>query len=110
MKATPAKHSTAERRKTGPSNHLTILRQHGRSYKLTRKSLTVHGKQMGDPGRAADCIFEAVTGTGMASDLTGKVARLVLGGDALDRMKESSDRFKHDLSLQEDSAASTAFE
>lgn len=77
---------------------------------VTRKFLTVHGKQMGNPEKGADRIFEAVTGTGMAGHLMGKVARLILGKDALDRMKESSDRFKHDLSLQEDSAASTAFE
>jgi hypothetical protein len=74
-----------------------------------RKFLTVHGKQMGDPEKGADRIFEAVTGEGMAGHLSGKVARLVLGSDAYGRMKKRSEKFIQDLDLQEKTAASTAF-
>ncbi|EED13643.1 short-chain dehydrogenase, putative [Talaromyces stipitatus ATCC 10500] len=77
---------------------------------VIRKFLTVHGKQMGDPEKGADRIFEACTGTGMAGHLTGNVSRLVLGSDAHTRMKKSSEKFVHELSLQEETAASTAFE
>ncbi|KAI8630066.1 putative short-chain dehydrogenase [Xylariaceae sp. FL1651] len=76
---------------------------------VMRKFLTIHGKQMGDPERGVERIFEAVTGDGMAGRLTGKVTRLVLGKDAFDRMKKSGDKFLQELSLQEETAKSTAF-
>lgn len=77
---------------------------------VIRKFLTVHGKQIGNPEKGADRIFEAVTGEGIAGQLTGKVIRLVLGNDALTRMKKSSEKFVHELSLQEETASSTNFE
>ncbi|KAK9234371.1 hypothetical protein V1525DRAFT_61249 [Lipomyces kononenkoae] len=76
---------------------------------VMRKFLTVHGKQIGDPEKGVERIFEAVTGDGMAGHLAGNVTRLVLGRDAFQRMKKSSDTFLHDLSLQEESATSTDF-
>ena len=51
--------------------------------------------------KGVERIFEAVTGTGMAGPLTGKISRLVLGSDAYARMQKSCERFDHDLSLQE---------
>ncbi|KAI3331471.1 putative short-chain dehydrogenase [Xylariaceae sp. AK1471] len=77
---------------------------------VMRKFLTVHGKQMGNPDKGVDRIFEAVTGEGMAGHLSGKVSRLVLGKDAYDRCKKSTDQLSHDLSLQAETAASTAFD
>ncbi|KAI9742969.1 MAG: hypothetical protein M1818_003264 [Claussenomyces sp. TS43310] len=76
---------------------------------VMRKFLDVHGKQIGDPEKAVERIFEAVTGVGMAGHLAGNVARLVLGRDALERMKKSNDMFRRDLSLQEELATSTDF-
>jgi hypothetical protein len=74
-----------------------------------RKFLTVHGKQMGNPEQGVERIFEAVTGEGMAGHLSGKVSRLILGKDAYDRCKKTNDQFSHELSLQAETAESTAF-
>lgn len=76
---------------------------------ITRKFLAVHGKQIGDPEKAVDRIFEAVTGEGLAGPLAGNVLRLVLGKDALSRIKVHSDKDLHELSLQEETATSTDF-
>ncbi|KAJ8121491.1 hypothetical protein ONZ43_g2072 [Nemania bipapillata] len=76
---------------------------------IKRKFLSIHGKQMGDPERGVDRVFEAVTGEGMAGSVTGKVRRLVLGKDCFDRMKAASERSLTELSLQEEIAKSTAF-
>lgn len=76
---------------------------------IMRKFLAVHGKQIGDPEKAVDRIFEAVTGDGLAGPLAGNVLRLVLGKDALSRMKVHSDKDLYELSLQEETATSTDF-
>lgn len=76
---------------------------------VMRRFLTVHGKQPGDPKKGVERIFEAVTGTGMAGPLTGKISRLVLGADAYARMQKSCERFSNDLSLQEEVALSTNY-
>ncbi|KAI0508445.1 putative short-chain dehydrogenase [Xylaria bambusicola] len=76
---------------------------------VMRKFLSIHGKQMGDPERGVDRVFEAVTGEGMAGQVTGKVSRLVLGKDCYDRMKKASEKSLVELSLQEEIAKSTAF-
>lgn len=76
---------------------------------VMRKLLTVHGKQLGDPQKGVERIFEAVTGTGMAGPLAGKISRLVLGSDAYARMQKSCEQFRHDLSLQEEVALSTDY-
>ncbi|KAI1441726.1 NAD(P)-binding protein [Annulohypoxylon stygium] len=67
------------------------------------------GKQVGDPEKGVERIFEAVTGEGMAGRLKGKVLRLVIGRDALVRMRKANDKFLADLALQEDVATSTDF-
>lgn len=76
---------------------------------IVRKFLSVHGKQIGDPEKAVERIFEAVTGQGLAGPLAGKVLRLVLGKDALTRMKAHNDKFLGELSMQEATATSTDF-
>lgn len=76
---------------------------------VMRKFLTIHGKQPGDPQKAAERIFEAVTGTGLAGPLAGKITRLVLGTDAYGRMQKSCERFSNDLKLQEEVSNSTNF-
>ncbi|KAI0107413.1 NAD(P)-binding protein [Hypoxylon sp. NC0597] len=68
-----------------------------------------NGKQIGDPEKGVDRIYEAVTGEGLAGRLKGKVLRLVIGRDALQRMRTTNDKFLEDLSLQEDIATSTDF-
>lgn len=76
---------------------------------VMRKFLTVHGKQPGDPQKGVERIFEAVTGTGLAGPLAGKISRLVLGSDAYARLQKSGERFNNDLSLQEEVALSTNY-
>lgn len=71
--------------------------------------LNLHGNQIGDPKKGVDRIFEAVTGEGLAGSLGSEVLRLVLGKDALERMRRNNDKFLHELSLQEESAKSTDF-
>ncbi|OTA78978.1 hypothetical protein M434DRAFT_402161 [Hypoxylon sp. CO27-5] len=68
-----------------------------------------NGKQIGDPEKGVDRIYEAVTGEGLAGRLKGKVLRLVIGRDALQRMRKTNDKFLEDLALQEDVATSTDF-
>lgn len=63
----------------------------------------------GDPRKGADRIYEAVHGEGMAGHLKGKVARLVIGPDALRRMRQKNDKFLADLQLQEEVTLSTDF-
>ncbi|KAI0886652.1 NAD(P)-binding protein [Annulohypoxylon maeteangense] len=67
------------------------------------------GKQIGDPGKGVDRIYEAVTGEGLAGKLKGKVLRLVIGRDSWERMRRNNDRFLADLAVQEDVALSTDF-
>lgn len=67
------------------------------------------GTQAGDPQKGVDRIYEALTGEGLAGKLKGKVARLVIGPDALRRMRKSNDKFLADLALGEEVALSTDF-
>nr|ODN78202.1 hypothetical protein L203_06124 [Cryptococcus depauperatus CBS 7841] len=74
-----------------------------------RKFLAVHGKQIGNPAVAAQRIFEAATGEGLAGKLNGQAIRMVLGSDALRRIKAWNENWATELSLQEDTALSTDF-
>ncbi|ATY61350.1 NAD(P)-binding domain [Cordyceps militaris] len=76
---------------------------------IVRKFLTVHGKQIGNPAEGVQRIFEAVTGQGLAGSLTGKCLRLVLGSDALRRIKAWNENWAKEVSLQEETAISTDF-
>ncbi|KAI1271283.1 putative short-chain dehydrogenase [Xylaria sp. FL0933] len=84
-------------------------------YKNTAVGATIErfsvadGKQMGDPDKAVERIFEIVMGEGMAGELTGKVQRLVLGEDAFTRMKKANDKFVHDFTIGEKVARSTGY-
>ncbi|KAI2635866.1 NAD(P)-binding protein [Hypomontagnella submonticulosa] len=73
------------------------------------KFLAYDGKQVGDPLKGVDRIFEAVAGEGMAGHLKGKVRRLVIGRDALERNRKAIDRFTADLALAEEVALSTDY-
>lgn len=76
------------------------------------------GKQVGDPDKAIERIFEFVVGEGMAGELALKMKegkdgdralRLVLGEDALTRMKRNNDKFVGDFTIGEKVALSTGF-
>ncbi|KAI8627118.1 putative short-chain dehydrogenase [Xylariaceae sp. FL1651] len=68
------------------------------------------GKQAGDPEKGIERIFEAVTGEGMAGELKGKVLRLVIGEDALTRMKRNNAKFVEDFTVGEKVALSTGYD
>ncbi|KAI0102504.1 putative short-chain dehydrogenase [Nemania sp. FL0031] len=75
-----------------------------------QKFATADGTQVGDPDKGIERIFEIVTGQGMAGELKGKVNRLVIGEDALTRMKNNNDKLVHDFTTCEKIAKSTAFD
>lgn len=70
---------------------------------------TMAGKQAGDPVKGVERIFEVVTGQGMAGHLKGKVLRLVIGEDALTRIRKQNDKFLDELNLGDEVARSTAY-
>lgn len=76
---------------------------------ILRKFLTIHGKQIGNPQEGVSRIFEAATGQGLAGSLNGKALRLILGSDALRRIKAWNENWAKEVSLQEDTAVSTDF-
>ena len=68
---------------------------------IRKRISSSHGKQPGDPDKAADAIVEAVTGNGRGKDVQGLI-RLPLGKDAVARanakfanFKENVDKVKH---------------
>ncbi|MCX2729081.1 oxidoreductase [Saccharopolyspora sp. NFXS83] len=75
-------------------------------YAATSGSVTAlegkHGKQFGDPARAAEVILDAV------ADAEPPM-HLVLGADALDRTRANADRLLGDLRRWEGASAATAF-
>ncbi|KAJ6447068.1 MFS multidrug transporter [Purpureocillium lavendulum] len=55
------------------------------------------GKQPGDPDKAVERMFQVITGEGSAGGLRGKVLRLPLGMDAVERIEKKTDRLRSDL-------------
>ncbi|KAL4754403.1 hypothetical protein BDW72DRAFT_214292 [Aspergillus terricola var. indicus] len=55
------------------------------------------GKQKGDPRKAVQRVFEVVTGTGEAGALRGKILRLPLGPDCVERVEGKMGRLQSDL-------------
>ncbi|KAI0514725.1 putative short-chain dehydrogenase [Xylaria bambusicola] len=76
---------------------------------ITEKFSVMDGKQIGDPEKGVERIFEIVTGEGLAGELKGKVLRLVIGEDAFTRMKRNTEKLVHDYTIQEKVAFSTGY-
>ncbi|KAL4807928.1 hypothetical protein BDV18DRAFT_168146 [Aspergillus unguis] len=68
------------------------------------------GKQRGDPAKAVGRVFEAVTGTGEAGHLKGKILRLPLGPDCVERIEAKMGRLQGDLDLARGVAMGTDFD
>lgn len=68
------------------------------------------GNQVGDPVKGVERMFEVITGEGMAGHLKGKILRLVLGDDALQRMTQNNNKFLGDLKAGEQVTKSTDFD
>ncbi|KAI1636044.1 putative short-chain dehydrogenase [Biscogniauxia mediterranea] len=69
------------------------------------------GSQKGDPAKGVERMFEIITGAPgtLGGGLTGRVKRLVLGEDALRRMKKNNAKFVEDYTLNEEVALSTDY-
>ena len=61
------------------------------------KFKSLKGKQPGNPDKAVAHLFQVITGTGTAGRLKGKVLRLVLGMDAVNRIEAKTNKLKEDL-------------
>ncbi|KAK0267196.1 hypothetical protein LTR35_016471 [Friedmanniomyces endolithicus] len=66
------------------------------SDKTAQRITAGHGRQAGDPVKAAQAIVEIVTGTGRGADLSD-VLRLPLGRDAVTRAQVKMKSFSHDM-------------
>jgi NAD(P)-dependent dehydrogenase (short-subunit alcohol dehydrogenase family) len=55
------------------------------------------GKQPGDPDKAVNRMFEVITGEGNGGKLRGKVLRLPLGMDAIERIEHKTKRLLQDV-------------
>ncbi|BCS20339.1 putative short chain oxidoreductase/dehydrogenase [Aspergillus puulaauensis] len=65
------------------------------------------GKQRGDPAKAVRRVFEVVTGTGEAGGLKGKILRLPLGPDCVERIEAKMGRLQSDLDTTREVALGT---
>ncbi|KAL2825666.1 hypothetical protein BJY01DRAFT_154758 [Aspergillus pseudoustus] len=68
------------------------------------------GRQRGDPRKAVERVFEVVTGTGEAGGLRGKILRLPLGPDCVERLEGKIGRLQRDLELTRRVAMGTDFD
>ncbi|KAK3169341.1 hypothetical protein OEA41_008724 [Lepraria neglecta] len=86
---------------------------HTEDYKTVKavfdKFSTMAGQQPGDPAKAAARIFEAVSGQGMAGHLKGKVLRMPLGDDCVERFEVKIKSMGEDLENVTEVARSTSF-
>ncbi|OGM46233.1 short chain oxidoreductase/dehydrogenase [Aspergillus bombycis] len=71
---------------------------------------SAQGKQKGDPEKAVARIFEVVTGEGAAGGLKGKVLRLPLGPDCVQRMQAKLDKASADLNAAREFALNTNYD
>ncbi|KAJ9157949.1 Oxidoreductase yusz [Pleurostoma richardsiae] len=78
--------------------------------RVMKKFEEMTGKQPGDPDKAVDRIFEVVAGEGPAGHLKGKLLRLPLGDDALQRIKTKVERVEKDLEASWDLASNLGFD
>lgn len=68
---------------------------------------TMQGTQKGDPIKGVARIFEAVTGEGQAGGLKGKILRLPLGPDCVERIEAKLKSVSNDLEAAREVALST---
>ncbi|KAK5111859.1 hypothetical protein LTR62_004591 [Meristemomyces frigidus] len=77
---------------------------------LTAQRITAgHGRQAGDPVKAAEAIVDVVTGAGKGKDL-GNIFRLPLGRDAVSRAYTKMKLFSNDIENCKDLANSASFD
>nr|POE77912.1 putative oxidoreductase yusz [Quercus suber] len=69
----------------------------------------IRGKQQGDPAKGAARIFEVVTGEGMAGGLKGKILRLPIGADCVERIEAKLEKVTADVNAAREAALATAF-
>nr|POF15337.1 putative oxidoreductase yusz [Quercus suber] len=69
----------------------------------------IRGKQQGDPAKGAARIYEVVTGEGMAGGLKGKILRLPIGADCVERIEAKLKKVTADVNAAREAAINTAF-
>lgn len=67
------------------------------------------GTQPGDPEKGVEVLFQVLTGEGEAGKLKGKILRLPLGKDAVERIETKTDRLRQDVEATKEAAFSTDF-
>ncbi|KAL6234343.1 hypothetical protein BDW75DRAFT_231194 [Aspergillus navahoensis] len=77
---------------------------------VLHKFEAAQGKQRGDPAKAVKRVFEVVTGTGEAGALKGKILRLPLGPDCVERIEGKMARLQSDLDAARGVAMGTDFD
>jgi hypothetical protein len=69
----------------------------------------LQGTQRGDPLKGVARVFEVVTGEGQAGPLKGKILRLPLGSDCVERIEAKLKSLSHDLDATREAALSTDY-
>ncbi|OGE53441.1 hypothetical protein PENARI_c008G01978 [Penicillium arizonense] len=70
---------------------------------------TMQGTQRGDPLKGVARVFEVVTGEGQAGSLKGKILRLPLGSDCVERIEAKLKSLSHDVEASREVALSTDY-
>ncbi|KAL4890078.1 hypothetical protein BDV59DRAFT_195201 [Aspergillus ambiguus] len=70
---------------------------------------SMQGTQRGDPLKGVARIFEVVTGEGSAGSLKGRILRLPLGSDCVERIEAKLESLSHDLDASREAALSTDY-
>ncbi|GIJ86495.1 hypothetical protein Asppvi_005384 [Aspergillus pseudoviridinutans] len=70
---------------------------------------SLQGTQRGDPLKGVARVFEVVTGEGQAGSLKGKILRLPLGSDCVERIEAKLKSLSHDLDATREAALSTDY-
>ena len=83
------------------------LDQYTKAKAVVDRFSTRQGKQPGDPEKGAARMLEAISGTGEAGHLKGKVLRVVLGPDCVGRFEAKVKSMQDDLDACREIAMST---
>lgn len=78
-------------------------------HEVLKKFEAANGKQIGDPAKGVEVVFETVAGVGKGGALTGKILRLVLGKDAHARITAKLESVSKDLETGKELTFSTDF-
>ncbi|KAL4862135.1 hypothetical protein BDV12DRAFT_207441 [Aspergillus spectabilis] len=93
-----------------PENPLSEPYKGGVVDAVLGKFEAAQGRQRGDPAKGVKRVYEVVTGTGEAGALKGKVLRLPLGPDSVERIETKTKKLQADIDAARSVALSTDFD